>query len=186
MIFKETNLKGNYLIDLELKEDERGFFARYFCEKEFSLQGLNTKWVQINNSLSKEVGTLRGLHYQREPNAEVKLVRCLKGAIWDVVVDLRKSSETFGKWFGSKLSDENRTMMYVPKGFAHGFTSLEPNIEILYLVSDYYTPDTEGTLLWNDPKIGIDWPTVPQVISDKDAKGDTLDKIIPIKFKINE
>ena len=183
MIFKETKLKGNYLIDLELKEDERGFFARYFCEKEFLKQGLNTQWVQINNSASNVVGTLRGLHYQQEPNAEVKLVRCLKGAIWDVVVDLRDSSETFGKWHGAKLSAENRTMMYVPKGFAHGFVSFESNTEILYLVSDYYAPGTEGTLIWNDPNVGIDWPTTPQIISDKDAKGDKLDKITPIKLK---
>lgn len=183
MKFKETNLKGNYLIDLELREDERGFFARYFCKKEFLLQGLNTNWLQINNSLSKEVGTLRGLHFQKEPNAEVKLVRCLKGAIWDVVVDLRDSSETFGKWFGAKLSDENRTMMYVPKGFAHGFISLEPDIEILYLVSDYYAQGSEGTLLWNDQKIAIKWPITPKVISTKDAKGSKLDEIIPIKVE---
>tara|TARA_B110000208_G_C11577557_1_gene361260 strand:- start:144 stop:698 length:555 start_codon:yes stop_codon:yes gene_type:complete len=183
MKFKKTNLKDNFLIDLDLIEDERGHFARYFCETKFSQQGLNTCWVQINNSASKRAGTLRGLHYQREPNAEIKLVRCLKGAIWDVVVDLRDNSETFGKWFGAKLSDENRTMMYVPKGFAHGYVSLEPDTEILYLVSDFYAPDTEGTLIWNDLKVGIYWPTTPQVISDKDAKGDTLDKIIPITLK---
>jgi dTDP-4-dehydrorhamnose 3,5-epimerase len=183
MKFQKTNLKDNFLIDLDLIEDKRGFFARYYCEKNFSQQELNTRWVQINNSFSKKVGTLRGLHYQREPNAEIKLVRCLKGAIWDVVVDLRDSSETFGKWFGAKLSDENRTMMYVPKGFAHGYISLETNTEIFYLVSDFYAPDTEGTLVWNDLKVGIDWPVTPQVISDKDAKGETLDKIIPIKLK---
>jgi dTDP-4-dehydrorhamnose 3,5-epimerase len=183
MKFQKTNLKDNFLIDLDLIEDERGFFTRYYCEKNFSQQELNTRWVQINNSFSKKLGTLRGLHYQREPNAEIKLVRCLKGAIWDVVVDLRDSSETFGKWFGAKLSDENRTMMYVPKGFAHGYISLEPDTEILYLVSDFYAPDTEGTLVWNDLKVGIDWPVTPQVISDKDAKGETLDKIIPITLK---
>ena len=183
MKFKKTNLKDNFLIDLDLIEDERGFFARYFCETKFSQQGLNTRWVQVNNSASKIVGTLRGLHYQREPNAEIKLVRCLKGSIWDVVVDLRDNSETFGKWFGAKLSDENRTMMYVPKGFAHGYVSLESDTEILYMVSDFYTPDSERTLIWNDPKVAISWPTTPQVISDKDAKGDTLDKIIPITLK---
>jgi dTDP-4-dehydrorhamnose 3,5-epimerase len=183
MIFKETKLKGNYLINLEIKEDERGFFARYFCEKEFLEKGLNTKWVQANNSASKEVGTLRGLHYQREPNAEVKLVRCLKGAIWDVVVDLRDMSETFGKWFGAKLSDENRTMMYVPKGFAHGFVSLEPNSEILYLVSDFYSSDSEGTLVWSDKKVGVDWPLDLKVISSKDLAGNSLDNTIPIKLK---
>lgn len=174
MIFKETKLKGNFLIDLEPRVDERGFFARYFCEREFSEQGLNTQWVQINNSLSREFGTLRGLHFQRSPHSEVKLVRCLRGAIWDVVVDLRQDSETFGKWFGATLSDENRTMMYVPKGFAHGFISLEPNSEILYLVSDFYAPEFEGTLVWNDPDVGIQWPIAPQIISDKDRIGMNL------------
>lgn len=183
MIFKETKLKGNYLINLELKEDERGFFARYYCEKEFSKKGLNTKWVQVNNSASKKVGTLRGLHYQREPNTEVKLVRCLRGAIWDVVVDLRDMSKTFGKWFAAKLSDENRTMMYVPKGFAHGYISLEPNSEILYLVSDFYATNLEGTLIWNDKKVEINWPIEPKVVSDKDLKGINLEKIIPIEIK---
>lgn len=106
MIFKESHLQGNYLIDLELRSDERGFFARYFCENEFQKHGLNTRWVQINNSMSKQAGTLRGLHFQRTPYSEVKLVRCIKGSIWDVVVDLRKESATFGKWFGSTLSEK--------------------------------------------------------------------------------
>ena len=177
MIFKESHLQGNYLIDLELRSDERGFFARYFCENEFQKHGLNTRWVQINNSMSKEVGTLRGLHFQCPPHAEVKLVRCIKGSIWDVVVDLRKGSATFGKWFGSTLSEKNRTMMYVPEGFAHGFISLEQNSEILYLVSNAYTPGAEGTLIWNEPEIGIEWPMEPVVISEKDMIGDTLKNI---------
>jgi dTDP-4-dehydrorhamnose 3,5-epimerase len=184
--FAETNLKGNFLINLEKQEDNRGFFARYFCEKEFLKKGLNTKWVQINTSESNEVGTLRGLHYQREPNAEVKLVRCIKGSIWDVVVDLRDMSKTFGKWFAAKLSDENRTMMYVPKGFAHGFVSLQPNTEILYLVSEFYTPNLEGTLMWSDETVNINWPITPKIISDKDKNSDNLNKIIPIKLKNNE
>ncbi len=171
MRFTETLLKGSYLVDLDLKIDERGFFARYFCEKEFSERGLNTRWVQINNSMSKEAGTLRGLHFQRTPDAEVKLIRCIQGAIWDVIVDLRQDSETFGKWFGATLSAENRTMMYVPKGFAHGFISLEPNTEILYLVSDFYVPASEATLLWNDPDVKIDWPIQPTVLSEKDLQG---------------
>lgn len=183
MKFQETILKGNYLIDLDKHEDERGFFARYFCEKEFSKQGLNTRWVQINNSASKDTGTLRGLHYQREPSAEVKLIRCLKGAIWDVVVDLRAESETFGKWFGEKLSDKNRTMMYVPKGFAHGFISLQPNSEILYLVSNFYEPSEEGTLIWNDTDVAINWPLAAKIISSKDKLANTLEKTKPIKLK---
>lgn len=180
MKFQQTNLDGNFVINLEKKEDERGFFARYFCEKEFLSKGLNTRWVQINNSESKQVGTLRGLHYQREPKGEVKLIRCLKGAIWDVVVDLRHKSATYGKWFGEKLSDKNRTMMYVPKGFAHGFISLEPNTEILYLVSEFYTPDLEGTLIWNDLGIGINWPIEPSVISDKDKSASSFNNTKPL------
>lgn len=177
MIFKNTKLEGNYLIDLEPHADERGFFARYFCEKEFSEKGLNTRWVQINNSMSRDVGTLRGLHFQRAPHAEVKLVRCLRGSIWDVVVDLRQDSKTRGNWFGATLSNENRTMMYVPEGFAHGFISLKPNSEILYMVSESYAPEHERTLKWNDRDVGIDWPIEPSVISEKDLHGSTLAKL---------
>lgn len=182
MKFIETNLKGNYLIDLELKEDSRGFFARYFCKDEFQKNGLNTNWVQINNSYSKDKGTLRGLHYQRSPNAEVKLIRCLQGSIWDVVVDLRENSKTFGKWFGSELSSKNRTMMYVPTGFANGFISLTENTEILYLVSSYYAPQSEGSLIWKDPDVKIEWPIDPTIISDKDKQNDYLKNIFPIKL----
>jgi dTDP-4-dehydrorhamnose 3,5-epimerase len=174
MNFQETLLEGNYLIHLEKYEDERGFFARYFCEKEFFKKGLNTIWLQINNSMSKNIGTLRGLHLQKAPHAEVKLIRCLKGKVWDIVVDLRKESKTFGKWFGAILSDENRTMMYVPKGFAHGFVTLEPNSEILYLVSNFYAPQSEETLLWNDPDVAISWPLQPSIISDKDNNAKPL------------
>jgi dTDP-4-dehydrorhamnose 3,5-epimerase len=171
MIFQQTDLKGAYLIDLVLREDERGFFSRYFCEREFIEYGLNTKWVQINNSLSKAAGTLRGLHVQRPPDAEVKLVRCISGSVWDVIVDLRVSSETYGKWFGAILSSANRTMMYVPEGFAHGFVSIEDHSEIIYLVSNYYNPDAELTLAWDDPTVRIDWPVCPKVISEKDKQG---------------
>ena len=182
MKFTETYIKGNYLIDLEIKEDERGFFARYYCENEFNSFGLKTNWVQINNSMSKEAGTLRGLHYQRPPNAEAKLIRCLKGSIWDVVVDLRNGSDTFGKWFGAELSAVNRKMMYVPEGFAHGFVSLKPNSEIIYLVSEFYKPISEGTLIWNDRNLNIKWPFEPKVISKKDQKGKTLEQNLPIKI----
>ena len=177
MKFINTPLSGSYLIDLEIKSDERGFFARYFCEKEFNKNGLNTKWVQINNSLSYEKGTLRGLHFQNEPKSEVKLVRCIQGAIWDVIVDVRKNSKTFGKWFGAEITSTNRTMMYVPEGFAHGFITLEPNTEIIYLVSEFYSLADENTILWNDQSIDINWPIYPKIISDKDLNGKKLDKI---------
>lgn len=177
MKFKETKIKDNYLVYLNKKNDNRGFFARYFCVKDFSKKKLNTKWVQINNSLNYKVGTLRGLHFQKKPNEEVKLVRCVRGSIWDVVVDLRKNSKTFGKWYGEKLTEINRKMMYVPKGFAHGYISLESYSEIIYLVSNYYSPKSEKTLLWNDPDLAIKWPIKPIVISKKDLGGIKLKNI---------
>lgn len=186
MKFRETTLPGSYLIDLELREDERGFFARYFCAQEFSEKGLNSNWVQINTSASKEAGTLRGLHFQNAPHTEVKLVRCLQGAIWDVMVDLRQDSATFGKSFGTELSAHNRTMMYVPQGFAHGFISLTANSEILYLVSDYYTPHAEETLLWSDKDVSIAWPMPPYVVSEKDKLGKSLMQIIKERSDRNE
>lgn len=174
MKFLPTKLSGNYLVNLDKKQDERGFFSRLFCEKEFSKKGLNSKWLQINNSLSRKTGTLRGLHFQRPPHSEIKLIRCIKGMIWDVVVDLRKNSKTFGKYFSAKLSEGNRTMMYVPKGFAHGFITLKPNSEVFYLISNSYEPKAENTLIWNDPKISIKWPISPSIISKKDKNGKLL------------
>lgn len=171
MKFQQTNLKGSYLINLDLLEDERGFFARSFCKDEFKKRGLNTSWVQINNSLSHCKGTLRGLHMQREPHSEIKLVRCISGAIWDVILDVRKDSKTYGQYFAEEISSENRKMMYVPKGFAHGFISLTNNAEIIYLVSTPYHPGSEATILWDDPDVGIEWPVKISKISEKDKKG---------------
>ena len=168
MIFNKTKLSGAYLINLEKNEDERGFFARYYCKKEFSDQGLEVNWVQVNNSLSVKRGTLRGLHFQKEPYSEVKLVRCIKGAIWDVIVDVRKNSETYSQWFASELTEENRTMMYVPKGFAHGFITLKENSEIVYMVSNVFNSKYENTLRWDDTFHGINWPISPVIISEKD------------------
>ena len=153
-----------------------GFFQDFFVKKNFQKKKLNTKWVQANNSMSKKIGTLRGLHFQKPPNAEVKLVKCVKGSIWDVVVDLRKNSKTFGKWYGTKLTDINRKMMYIPKGFAHGYISLESYSEVIYLVSNYYSPESEKTLLWNDPDLAIKWPIKPILISKKDLGGIKLKK----------
>lgn len=177
MKFTENPLQGSFLINLEPRVDERGFFSRYYCEKEFMAYGLNTNWVQANDSLSEEVATLRGLHYQIPPRAEVKLVRCIRGAIWDVIVDLRKGSKTFGEWFGEELTEDNRMMMYVPQGFAHGFITLSADTEIIYLVSDFYTPEAERTLLWCDEKIGIKWPIDPLHISQKDRNGAALSMV---------
>ena len=180
MIFQSLPLEGAYLIDLEKKQDDRGFFSRLFCEKQFCERGLVSKWAQINNSYNEKKGTLRGLHFQRPPNAEVKMIRCIKGAIWDVIVDLRHQSDTFGKWYGAELNEDNRTMMYVPQGFAHGFITLRNDSEILYLVSDFYSPDSEGSLLWNDDSIRIHWPMLPSIISIKDQNSHTLMDLAPI------
>lgn len=170
MLFSKLKVKDAYLIDLEKKSDERGFFARSYCRDEFLKKGLNTDWVQINNSLSKQKGTLRGLHFQYPPYTEVKLVRCIKGVIWDVIVDIRKDSETYGEWVAAELSEDNRSMMYVPKGCAHGFISLTTDTEIIYMVSSKYAPAHEGTLKWDDQFHKIEWPIEPKVISEKDQK----------------
>jgi len=168
MIFTETPLKGAFLIDLEKRGDERGFFARAFCAKEFAAHGLATHFVQVNNSLSATKGTLRGMHYQLAPKAETKLVRCIRGALFDVILDLRRGSPTFGRSFGAELTADNRRMMYVPKGFAHGFITLSDATEAFYLVDEFYAPEFERGVRWNDPKFNIQWPIQPVVISDKD------------------
>jgi dTDP-4-dehydrorhamnose 3,5-epimerase len=168
MIFSELPIPGAYLIDLEPKGDARGFFARAFCRNEFLERGLEGEFVQINNSLSAERGTLRGLHYQLEPAAEVKVVRCLAGALWDVILDLRPDSPSFGRSFGTELSARNRRMIYVPKGFAHGFLTLADDTEALYLVSAFYAPERERGVRWNDPRFAVAWPFDPVVISEKD------------------
>lgn len=168
MKFKELPLNGAYIIELKKKEDDRGFFTRFYCKKEFEEFNLDANIVQINNSLSKYKGTLRGIHYQLPPKAETKIVRCVKGSLWDVIVDLRKDSPTFGKWHGETLTAENRKRVYIPKGFGHAHITLEDEIEVLYLITEFYTPQYERTIRWNDPKFEIKWPIEPKIISDKD------------------
>ena len=180
MNFIELFLNGAYKIDLEKNEDDRGFFSRVWCKNEFEEHGLDTSIVQINNSLRKKRGTLIGLHFQRPPKTEAKIVRCLYGAIWDVIVDLRKDSPTFGQWYGTELNNNNRTMIFVPQGFAHGYLTLSPDAEILYLVSEFYSPESEDGLRWNDPQVGIKWPDTPQVISDKDVQAPLLADLSPM------
>jgi dTDP-4-dehydrorhamnose 3,5-epimerase len=175
MKFEPTPLAGAYTLELEKRGDDRGFFARFFCEKEFADHGLNGHFVQVNNSLTGRKGTLRGLHYQLPPSAEVKLVRCLRGALFDVIVDLRAGSPSYGRWFGAELTADNRRMMYVPRGFAHAFLTLTDNAEALYMVSDFYDPATERGLRWNDPAIDIRWPIEPVELSDKDRAWPNLD-----------
>jgi dTDP-4-dehydrorhamnose 3,5-epimerase len=169
MIFTETPLPGAYLIDLEKRGDDRGFFARAFCENEFAAHGLAPRFVQVNNSLSAGKGTLRGMHYQLAPRAETKLVRCIRGALYDLILDLRPDSPTFGRSFGAELTAENRRMMYVPKGFAHGFITLADDTEAFYFADEFYAPDRERGVRWNDPRFDLQWPIPPAVLSDKDA-----------------
>ena len=168
MIFNETPLQGAWVIDLEKREDERGFFARVFCEEEFSAHRLSTRFVQVNNSLSAQRGTLRGLHYQLEPKAEAKLVRCISGALYDVILDLRRASPTFGEHFGIELTAENRRMVYVPRGFAHAFLTLADSTEAFYFADNFYAPDLERGIRWDDPTFAIEWPFDPVDVSDKD------------------
>lgn len=168
MKFVETPLKGAYLIELEKRGDDRGFFARAFCRNEFEAHKLNNNIVQINNSLSKDKGTLRGLHYQLNPKSEDKIVRCIHGSLYDVIIDLRPESSTFKKWFGTELNAENRNLLFVPKEFAHGFITLEENTEAFYLVTEFYSPEHERGIRYNDPAFDIKWPIEPVVISDKD------------------
>lgn len=168
MHFHKIPLEGAYWIDLDKKEDDRGFFARFFCNLEFETKNLEKQFVQVNNSFSKHKGTLRGIHYQLAPKAETKLIRCISGSLYDVIVDLRANSATFMQWFGKELSAKNRSMMYVPKGFGHGFITLEDNTEALYLVSEFYSPENERGLRYDDPSLNIEWPIAPHVVSEKD------------------
>jgi len=168
--FTPTPLAGAYLVKLEPRLDARGMFARAFCAQEFAAYGLESAFVQANISTNSRAGTVRGLHFQRAPHAETKLVRCTKGVIFDVIVDMRAGSETFCRAFGAELSEQNDMMMYVPKGFAHGYQSLTDQTSIFYLVSAPYAPEAEGGLRFDDPRLAIAWPRVVSEISDKDAR----------------
>jgi len=168
--FEPTQLAGAYLIHLEPRVDERGLFARTFCAREFGAQRLETAYVQTNISTNARAGTVRGLHFQRAPDAEVKLVRCVKGALYDVIVDMREDSPTYLRWFGAELSDDNGIAMYAPKGFAHGYQALTDGATVFYLVSAFYAPQAEGGLRFDDPKLAIKWPRAVSDVSDKDAQ----------------
>ncbi|MFC5448773.1 dTDP-4-dehydrorhamnose 3,5-epimerase [Paenibacillus aestuarii] len=168
MVFQETYLSGAFVIRVEPIEDDRGHFARVWCRDEFLKHGLNADLVQCNVSFNKKQGTLRGMHYQVAPYEEDKLVRCTRGAIYDVIIDLRPESTTYRKWFAVELSEKNRKMLYIPKGFAHGFQTLEDNTEVFYQMSEFYQPDYARGVRWNDPIVGIVWPQLNPIISDKD------------------
>jgi dTDP-4-dehydrorhamnose 3,5-epimerase len=168
MVFIETGLKGAYVIEIERIQDNRGFFARGWCQKEFQANKLNSRLVQSNIAFSKKKGTLRGMHYQVAPHAEVKLVRCTKGAIYDVVIDLRPDSSTFKQWIFAELTEKNFKMIYVPEGFAHGYQSLVDDTEVFYHVSDFYSLEHERGVRYNDQTFQISWPLEISSISDKD------------------
>ncbi len=170
MEFKETHLKGAFIVDIRKIEDDRGYFGRAYCRKEFMDHGLMSEMVQTNVSLNKRKGTLRGFHYQTPPNEEAKLVRCTRGAIYDVIVDLRPESPTYLKWVGIELTEANSRMLYVPETFGHAFITLEDQTAVTYQVSRFYTPGAEGGIRWNDPAVGVQWPVEPTVISEKDQQ----------------
>jgi dTDP-4-dehydrorhamnose 3,5-epimerase len=175
MKFSKTRLADAVLIDPDRHADERGFFARVFCADEFAAAGLVTAFPQANHSHNPRRGTLRGMHFQRAPHREAKLVRCVRGAIHDVIVDLRPGSPSYGRWQGFDLTAANGRMLYVPAGFAHGLQTLEDDTDVTYLVSHRYTPGAEGGLRWDDPSLGIAWPLPVAVISAKDAAWPDVD-----------
>ena len=170
MIFENTKLQGAVIIYPERLEDERGFFARVWCQKEFEKYGLKAELAQCNISYNKKRGTLRGMHFQQEPFQEAKLVRCTAGSILDVIIDLRSKSTTFRQWIGVELTSENRTMLYVPQGFAHGYLTLSDNVEVCYQVSEFYTPGAESGVRWDDSAFKIDWPITDHLIISKKDK----------------
>ena len=180
MIFREVEFPGPVVIDLERKGDDRGYFARAWCQKEFAAHGIPTDFVQANMSVSRHKGTLRGLHFQFAPHREAKLVRCVRGALYDVAVDARPESPTFGQWVGVELTAESHRMIYVPEGFAHGFQTLLDETEAHYMVSAFYSPGAEGGIRYDDPKLGIVWPLPVSTISEKDQKWPGIDALRPL------
>lgn len=169
MKFTETKLKGAFIVEIEKLTDDRGFFARAWCRKEFEAHGLTSAVVQANVSFNRKRGTLRGMHYQIAPFQESKLIRCTRGAIYDVIIDLRPESPTYKKWIGVELTADNYTLFFVPEDFAHGFITLMDDTEITYQVSQFYTPGSEKGIRFNDPTFNIQWPLEVSVISDKDS-----------------
>ncbi|RIV22295.1 dTDP-4-dehydrorhamnose 3,5-epimerase [Fibrisoma montanum] len=169
MTFTETSLPGSFMIQPSPRVDHRGWFVRTFDKQAFTQIGHFDDWVQMNHSMTQQTGALRGLHFQYPPYAEVKLVRCVAGCVFDVIVDIRAGSPTFLQWFGTELSAENGLMLYIPKGFAHGFQTLTSNCQLLYCHSNYYKPECEGALRYNDPQLVINWPLPVTDLSERDA-----------------
>lgn len=176
MQFKETKINGLYVAELKPISDKRGFFVRSYCDKELKKINIKKPIKQINHSLTSIVGAIRGMHYQFPPYTETKIVRCIAGEVFDVVIDLRRDSETFLQWYGEYLTPNNLKMMIIPEGFAHGFQVIKPNTELLYLHTESYTPEVESGVLFNDKKVGIEWPLQVTDISDRDLKHETIIK----------
>ena len=175
MKFQETNLNGVFIIEPAVHGDHRGWFMESYSDEKFKDAGINLNFVQDNQSFSAAKGTLRGLHYQLSPKAQTKLVRCTKGAIFDVAVDIRKGSSTYGEWFGLELSEENKRQLLVPKGFAHAFITITDDVEVQYKVDELYSPENDRGIIWNDPNIGIKWPIdIQPILSPKDEKAPLL------------
>lgn len=175
MKFTETKLKGAFIIEIEPIKDERGFFARTWCKKKFSEQGLNTNFVQCNISFNKKKGTIRGMHYQDDPYQEAKLVRCTRGSIFDVIIDMRPESKTYKKWISVGLSPINLKMLYIPEGFAHGFQTLEDNTEVFYQMSEFYHAECAMGISWREKDLMIEWPIKDVIISVKDQNLPSLE-----------
>jgi dTDP-4-dehydrorhamnose 3,5-epimerase len=176
MKFSSTGLEGSYIIDIFPVEDERGWFVRTFCKKEFAEINHTKEWVQMNHSFTNNAGTIRGMHFQKPPFSEIKLIRCIAGKVFDVIIDLRKDSATFLRWFGAELSAENKKMIYIPEGFAHGFQTLTNDCQLIYNHSEYYKPGVEGGIKYNDKMLAIDWPLEAKNISERDSNHPALDK----------
>ena len=179
MKFIETQLSGSFVIEPRIFKDQRGFFTETYNKRVFDDNGFKIDFVQDNHSFSKEKGVLRGLHFQKPPYAQTKLVRTIRGSVYDVIVDLRKSSATFGKWIGIELSSENMKMLLVPKGFAHAFCTLEPESVVHYKVDEFYAPQSESGIIWNDPELDINWPFKNILLSDKD-------RLLPLMSEIRD
>jgi dTDP-4-dehydrorhamnose 3,5-epimerase len=175
MIFTATTLPGSFVAEPTPAGDQRGWFARVYCKDEFAKIGHDKEWVQINHSFTSKKGTIRGMHYQLPPYGEIKMVRCIAGAVYDVIVDLRKDSPTFLQWFGDELSAVNKKMMYIPEGFAHGFQTLSDDVELIYHHSQFYAPGSEGGILFNDVAIAIQWPLPFTEISERDRLHPAID-----------
>ena len=176
MIFNPTPLQGSYEIELNLSADSRGWFGRFFCKKEFDEIGHSKEWVQMNHSFTKTKGTVRGMHFQLPPHNEIKLVKCVSGVVFDVIIDLRKNSPTFLQSFGTELSAEKKNMLYIPEGFAHGFQTFTEDCELIYLHSEYYQPKVEAGIRFDDPLIDLKWPITISELSEKDKNHSYLNQ----------